>query len=248
MPRRHIREKAPHTEGAVQTWLDEHDTALDALEASSAGLNDEKYWVGQSTSDLSAEMNLGALTTGLVLNTVSGSVGTPSRASEGIDYSKGPWKAFSTVRNVAPAQTLSIPVVAGNANGIIRASGRLISDGTDRNVTVKINGSATDVSMQYNVASNTTVSGARVCVCSTGLYGAFFDLVMFAAKTANGLKRFGLIRVCVANSATIVTEIYNSAFHYNDVATAITSIDLDCGHATGFAANTEALVEEGIVS
>lgn len=37
-----------------------------------------KYWVGTADGGLSAEMDLGALTTGLVLNTVSAGTGTPS--------------------------------------------------------------------------------------------------------------------------------------------------------------------------
>ena len=37
-----------------------------------------RYWVGTPHADLSAEMDLGALTTGLVLNTVAAGVGTPS--------------------------------------------------------------------------------------------------------------------------------------------------------------------------
>lgn len=42
-----------------------------------------RYWVGQAHADLTAEMDLGALTTGLVFSTVSGGLATPSTIANG---------------------------------------------------------------------------------------------------------------------------------------------------------------------
>lgn len=45
------------------------------------------YWTSSADSNLSSEVNLGALSTGLVKITVSGSTATPSTATAGTDYS-----------------------------------------------------------------------------------------------------------------------------------------------------------------
>jgi hypothetical protein len=175
--------------------------------------------------------------------------GVPALASAGVDFGKGPWKTFSTVRNGSAAQTLSIPVVDGENNGIVIASGRLISDGTDRNITPKINGSSVNVKFQDVFGQNVTAFARRdTQVFSTGTYGAAFWLLMHTAKTANALKRFGLIVAVSGTTTPTADSTYCSGFFFVDSATTITTIDLDCGSATGLAANSEALVIEGIVS
>lgn len=172
--------------------------------------------------------------------------GVPALASAGVDYSKGPWKLFSTVRNGAPAQTLSIPVTDGDNNGIVRASGVLVSDGTDRALTVKVNGSATNVQMQEVYGNSTVPASDRTSVGVTGPYGAMFDLVFITAKTAGALRRFGIMRVA-AYSASLIQQVYLAGIGFKDTTTTITSIDIDCGNATGLAANTFGMVEEGII-
>jgi hypothetical protein len=202
-----------------------------------------KYWLEAADALLASGRDLSALATGLVLNTA----GVPSKATEGVHFSKGPWKLFSTVRNVAAAQSLSIPVVDGEGNGIVRATGRLLSDGTDRVISPKINGSATNMLYQEAFGSNIGAGADRGGVGSTGVYGCVFCLTMMTAKTANALKRTGFLWVC-SLSATLANVFYSGAFHFKDSTTTITTIDLDCGNATGLAANSEALVEEGIQS
>lgn len=186
------------------------------------------------------------LPTGTGLVKVTANVG--GLASAGVDYSKGPWKLFSTVRLSVAGQTLSIPVVDGDGNGIIRATGRIISDGTARDLRVKINGSTSNVVQQYLTAQNTATGAARTAfVGSTGVGFCMFQLVMMTAKTANALKRAGFI-IVTANAAAAADQLTIAGFDFSDTTTTITSIDLDCGNATGMAANSEVLVEEGIVS
>lgn len=57
------------------------NTGLGALAPTSA-----KYVTAQAESGLSAEVNLGALTTGILKHTVSGGVSTPATATPGTDY------------------------------------------------------------------------------------------------------------------------------------------------------------------
>jgi hypothetical protein len=202
-----------------------------------------KYWLEAADTLLPNGRDLSALATGIILNTA----GVPSKATEAVHFAKGPWKLFSTVRSVLAAQTISVPVVDGDNNGIVRARGFIVSDGTDRTLTLKINGSATNVTMQALSVQNLTVTSSRAFIGSQGVYGAFFELQMLTAKTAAGLKRSGFVRIITA-SATLADTEYFSAFHFKDAATAITSIDLDCGNATGMAVNSYVIVEEGIVS
>jgi hypothetical protein len=62
---------------------------LQAVELTGSGFApaDKTYWTSQAETGLSAETNLGALTTGLLKHTVSGSVSTPATATAGTDYS-----------------------------------------------------------------------------------------------------------------------------------------------------------------
>lgn len=62
------------------------EDAAAALVAVSAAPSDAQYVVGTANGTLSAEQSLGALTTGLLKNTVSGSTGTLSTAVAGTDY------------------------------------------------------------------------------------------------------------------------------------------------------------------
>lgn len=178
-----------------------------------------------------------------VLNSAAGVL---SALSAGVGFAKGPWKTFSTVRNGSAAQTLSIPVVDGENNGIVRAFGRLRSDGTDRAISAKINGSATNMTQQLVRGYSTTADAIATHCARTGTGGGTFYLVMRTAKTSNALTRAGLI-VCHSRGANGATDTVSlGAFFFNDTTTTITSIDLDCANATGLAANTEAVVEEGI--
>lgn len=65
---------------AGESWLfsnaNELDTALDALEATDTTVAAIQFVTRNATSALSAEHNIGLLTTGLLLNTVSGAQGT----------------------------------------------------------------------------------------------------------------------------------------------------------------------------
>lgn len=63
-----------------------------------------KFLTATASSDLSAEVNLGALTTGIIKHTVSGGVSTPATADPALDY-VGPQKTANT----ASATTVTLP-------------------------------------------------------------------------------------------------------------------------------------------
>ena len=72
------------------SWSDitSKPTTISGFGITDAAPIDAKYIVKEATSGLSNEQSLGLLTTGLLLNTVSASVGTLSTATEGTDYYK----------------------------------------------------------------------------------------------------------------------------------------------------------------
>lgn len=187
-----------------------------------------------------------ALPGGTGIVAVTGGVGRV--ASPGVDYAKGPWKLFSTVRLAAAAQTLSIPVVDGENNGIIRATGRLISDGTDRVVTIKVNGSATNVALETLAGAGATASAAAGSVPSSRKSVYQFQLIMFTSSRSGTVKRAGIWHSLASDPAGPTVTSGASGLAYNDSTTVITSIDIDCGAAAGLAIGTEVIVEEGIVS
>ena len=67
-----------------------------------------RYWVGTADATLSAEMDLGALTTGLVLNTVAAGLGTPSTYA-GVTCTN----QFLTVLSASAAGTCTTATLAG---------------------------------------------------------------------------------------------------------------------------------------
>lgn len=58
----------------------------DASLSGAGAPTDAKYWVSEANGDLSAEVNLGALGTGLLKHTVAAGVSTPATATAGTDY------------------------------------------------------------------------------------------------------------------------------------------------------------------
>jgi hypothetical protein len=187
---------------------------------------------------------LALLSTGILKVTTG--TGALSTAAAGVDYSKGPWKLFSTVRSVAAAQTFSIPIVDGEGNGIVRATGRVLSAGVDWGVTLKVNGSASNVTQQQGSALGSTASAGTTIVAQLGTYGFVFDLVALTAHTANGLQRIIMLRTMDIEAGG--TRVVCAATRFNDTTTAITTLDFDSAHANAIAANSEAIVEEGIIS
>lgn len=94
---------------------------------------DAKYWVSESDSGLSDEVNLGALTTGMLKHTVTTGVSTPATATAGTDYTSptgtenltnksiiavawelliGGWKGIFTHSNTAN-RTYTLPNTSG---------------------------------------------------------------------------------------------------------------------------------------
>lgn len=145
---------------------------------------------------------------------------------------------LKVVRLGAAGQTLTIPVASGSGNGRVVASGRLISDGTSRAVTVLINGATTNVAHQYAAGAGATASAAATAIGTTGESGGMFEMI---CDTKTGFRRYCLFKV-ISDRAT--DEVYVSAAVYADTSTEITSIGITQSAGTGLAAGTYAVYQE----
>lgn len=97
--------------GALQVWrMNDSLTAIEAVTVEGGGgggaPSDAAYWVSQSNTALSAEVNLGALTSGLLKHTVAVGVSTPATAISGTDY----W---------APGNNLTTPNAPTNPTDVV---------------------------------------------------------------------------------------------------------------------------------
>ncbi len=87
------------------------EDAAAALVEVAAAPSDAQYIVGTANGTLSAEQSLGALTTGLLKNTVSGSTGTLSTAVAGTDY-QSPISTASSSRITFSSNTVDLATTA----------------------------------------------------------------------------------------------------------------------------------------
>lgn len=122
--------------------------------------SDARYWVGASSTSLSAEHNLGALTTGLVKNTS----GTPSTAVAGTDYQAPLADVITAQAYVNPdsitvtAKGIVTAITAGAAKALAAtqiAAGTGLTGGgtlaTDRTIAVATDG-ITDTLLRNSAA------------------------------------------------------------------------------------------------
>jgi hypothetical protein len=104
------------TTNAIVTFADTTGSnfADSGVLISSLAPSNSPYWVSTAVAGLSAEVNLGALTTGLVKNTVSAGVSTPSTASPGTDYEVPLTFSQSISRSVNSVTLLNDAASPGN--------------------------------------------------------------------------------------------------------------------------------------
>lgn len=109
--------------------------ALEELLSEAGGApTDARYWTARAESGLSAEVNLGALTTGLLKHTVSGAVSTPATAIADTDY-QVPLTFGVGVARSSNAISLDLSTLVGN---------QTFFDGSQATRTITFNLSGTD--------------------------------------------------------------------------------------------------------
>lgn len=206
----------------------------------SAAANNLPFWTSTAVSGLSAETNIGALTTGLLKVTVSGGVATPSTAVAGTDYTAADADVISRQTLGADAQDLTFAIAGDTDEQVeIDVFGPANAGGND--FTIRINNAATAVIYSYIY----TLAGAATAQAATGA-GFQYDAgsllrVRMATKTISGAERMGIVDGATKNAANTVKARFSSSFHWPDSATTITQIVLRGFDADSFKAGTVAI-------
>ena len=205
--------------------------------ASGAPLN-AHFLTDRAESGLSAEVNLGALTTGLLKGTVSAGVSTISTAVAGTDYLAD--DVISRQALVADAQDITFAVTGDTDEQVeIDIFGPANAGGNE--FTIRINNAATAVIYSYYY----TLAGATTAQASTGA-GFQYDAgsllrIRMATKTISGAERMGIVDGATKNAANTVKARFSSSFHWPDSSTAITQIVIRGFDADSFKAGTVAI-------
>lgn len=142
----------------------------------------------------------------------------------------------------AAAQTISATVTDGEGKGLAIIRGRLINaSGSNRNLTVLINGAATNVAMvQANGAGGVAGSSDGIAAFLRASAVCNFTLVF---HTKSGTDRVGHGVFSCPDAGAIFATVKCSIL-YNDTSTVITSIGIDGGAAGTLDAGSLISIEE----
>ncbi len=150
------------------------------IAAADGAPTDARYWVSTSDTGLSAEVNLGALGSGLLKQTVSSGIATPALAVAGTDYVAPGTLNESIDDRVAALLAAGAGITltyndAGNSL-TIASSGVTASGGANKNVAyftgTNTLGSSTD--LQYDTTNSTLTVRDQMLVAGSGA-GYFMD-------------------------------------------------------------------------
>lgn len=150
------------------------------IAAADGAPTDARYWVSTSDTGLSAEVNLGALGSGLLKQTVSSGIATPALAVAGTDYVAPGTLNESIDDRVAALLAAGAGITltyndAGNSL-TIASSGVTASGGANKNVAyftgTNTLGSSTD--LQYDATNSTLTVRDQLLVAGSGA-GYFMD-------------------------------------------------------------------------
>ena len=173
----------------------------DATWAATTGApTDAGYWVDTANGTLSAERNLGALATGLVLNTVTAGVGVPS-AYGGVTCTNQLLRVLSAVG----AGTCAAVVLTADVTGVLPVAN---GGGTGSTYTPTLTGvsnviSTTAYACQYMQVGNTvTVSGQIDIDPDAGLSTTTVGISLPVASALTAVEQVGGTAVSPNNAAT----------------------------------------------
>jgi hypothetical protein len=174
---------------------------------------DAQYWVGAADATLSAEKNLGVLSTGLVKNTA----GVPSIAVAGTDYLANDVIERQTLG--ADAQTVTFTVDGNSDESVeLEGFGECNASGT---VTIELNNTATYRSMVDGASAlYTFVTTFTIATVADDALQFRYTFNLRATGTADR-GGFGIATIGYGTS-----EIYIGSFWIANTADNITSIKL----------------------
>ena len=198
----------------------------------------EKILTAQAESTLSDEVNLGALTTGLLKHTVSGGVSTPATAVAGTDYVV-PGGALGTPSSGTLTNTTGFPAsaLAGLGTGVATflatpSSANLASAVTDESGT----GALLFAGGALGAATATSINGLTL-TSSTGTLTVANSKTLTANNTLTLTATDGST-LAIGTGGTLGTAAYTAASAYattalNNLASVAINADLLPGTAGG---------------
>ncbi len=184
---------APGTDGNVLTTHSTSSNPTWAAPSSGNAPSNAHYLTSQSESGLSNEVNLGALTTGILKHSVSGSISTPATATAGTDYTDNAFKTIS---------------VSGQSDIVADSASDTLTVAAGSNVTITTNAGTDTLPIAASAPGTGTVT-------TTGS-PATGNLTKFSGSTSitnadltGDVTTSGTVAATIANAAVTYAKIQN---------------------------------------
>lgn len=202
----------------------------------------------QAESSLSAEVNLGALSTGLLKHSVSGGVSTPATAVSGTDYAPATGGALTLIETKGAGGGIGSAVTSWSFGSLSDAAYRgrykitstiFNNSGSNADFTMTVN-AGTALTYQRHSASGTSTAATTATLFYTtianGTYG-MIEVEFWARKTSAGFTRLAMVYMGVTAPAEVLT-LSTAAL----TTTEVTSIELVSSVANGIGIGSEASI------
>lgn len=174
------------------------------------------YWTSSSNSSLTDEVNLGALTTGLVKITVAAGVATPTTATIGTDY-EGPLTFSNGLVRTGGTYVVKLGGRLSENATLALSSYSLSIGGTDVTGSVILGSIGTNGGLIVNTATGVSIgsdTGGKFTMTTTGC--TFLSSIALGGIKYSGDYTSGFVTRSLVDKGYVDTLIYPFFFLYKD--------------------------------